>query len=114
DAEVVGCDPPAGRAVLHGEGLVEGRLEPIRGGHAEVQPGEVAGSRDDDFRRKRQRGDDDPRSNGAVVNAERSAARDIIIELPLHPVHPPLDPAWTVAGREAPAMLPVALELERV
>src|SRR5262245_15479435 len=53
DAKVVWRDPPAGRAVRDGKGLVERRLEPVRPGHAQVQPGQVADGRDDDLRGER-------------------------------------------------------------
>src|SRR5262249_61671518 len=108
DAEVVRRDPPAGRAVLDGEGLVERRLEPVGPGHPQVQRREVANRRDDDLRGERQRGDHDPRGDGAVVRAERGAPGVIVEELALDPAHDALHPAGAVAGREPPAMLAVA------
>src|SRR5262249_25054275 len=51
---------------------------------------------------------------GAVVRAERGAAGGVVEEFPLYPVHDSLDPARAVAGREPPAVLPVAGELQRV
>src|SRR5262249_56193931 len=68
----------------------------------------------DDLRGERQRGDHDPRGDGTVVRAERGATGVVVEELPLYPVHDPLHPAGAVAGRQSPAVLPVAGELQRV
>ena len=104
---------PVGLSV-HGERLVERRLEPVRSRHPQVQPGKVPDGRDDDLRGERQRGDHDPRGDGAVVGTERGAAGDVVEELALDPVHHPLHPAGAVAGREPPAVFAVADELQRV
>ena len=74
----------------------------------------MADAWNDYFRRKRQRRDDDPRSDGAVVGSERSAARDVIVELPLDSIDRPRDPAGPVACGEPPAIFAVALKPERV
>src|SRR3954454_15178780 len=70
--------------------------------------------RDDDFRGEGERGDGDPRGDGAVVGAERGPARDIVEELALDAVHDALAPAGAVAGREPPAVLAVSREVHRI
>ena len=113
-AEVVWGDPPSGRAVFHGEGLVERRLEAVGLRHTQLQRGQVPDSGDHDLRGERQRGDHNPRSDCAVVGAVGRPAGDVFVELPLDLVHRSLHPARAITGREPPTVLPVALELQRV
>src|SRR5262249_36220063 len=61
-----------------------------------------------------QRGEHDPRGDGAIVRAERGPSGNVVEELAFDSVHHSSRPAGTVAGREPPAVLPVAFELHRV
>src|SRR5262249_13447852 len=106
--------PPPGRTTLHFKRLIERGLEPVRAGHAEIEPSEMTNRRDDDFGGERQRSDHDPRSDRAVVRAEGSAAGNVVEKLSLNTVDDSLHPARAVAGREPPTVLPIACELQRI
>src|SRR4030095_9004374 len=67
--------------------------------------------RDDDFRSERERGDHDPRGDGAVVWTEWSASSDVVEELAFAPVDHPPSPTRPVACREAPTVFAVADEI---
>src|SRR5262249_30094485 len=114
DAEVIGCDPPAGRTLRHRERLIERRLEPVFAGHTQIHPGKMAHRGYDDLRSERQRCDDDPRGNGAVIGAEWGAPSKVVEELAFDAVHNPFGPTRSVACRETPTILPVALEIHRI
>src|SRR5581483_5912564 len=78
DAELVGRHPPPGRAVVYAERLGERTPEAVRPIlSAQLHARQAAGGRDDDPRDEGQRGDHDPRGDGAVVRAERGAAGDV-------------------------------------
>src|SRR4030095_16464768 len=111
DAEVMRRDPPTRRAIRHGKRLIERRLEPILPGHPQVHSGKVPDGRDDDFRSKRERGDDDPRGDSAVVWTEWGASSDVIEELAFDAVDYTLPPTRSVACRKAPTVFAVADEI---
>src|SRR5262249_39740432 len=89
-------------------------LEPVPGRHPEVHPGKVTYRGDHNLRRKRERGKNDPRGDGAVVGTKRGAARNVVEELALNAVHRALAPARSVAGRETPAVRAVTREVHRI
>src|SRR5687768_5300742 len=70
----------------------------------------MADGRDDDFRRERQRRDDHPRCDSAIVWAKRRPAGHVAVKLPVHAANDARDPARTISGGEAPTMLTVALK----
>src|SRR4029450_13197559 len=111
DAEVTRRDPPTRWAIRHGKRLIERRLEPIFRGHPQVHSGKIPHRRDDDFRSKRERGDDDPRGNSSVVWTEWGAPGDVVEELAFVAVDDTLLPTGSVACREAPTMFAVADEI---
>src|SRR5271167_2599269 len=78
DTELVWRYPPARRAAVHAERLVERALESVRPVHATQRHArQAANSRDDDLGGERQGRDHDPGGDGAVVRAERGAASDV-------------------------------------
>src|SRR2546425_11217996 len=56
------------------EGRIVAALEPVLAGHLRKFLVEVMQRRQDNLGRKRQRGDDGPRSKRAIVRSERNAA----------------------------------------
>src|SRR5262245_46732299 len=114
DAEMVGRDPPAGRAVRHRVRRVERRLEAVSLRRAEIELRHGAEGGNHDLRCERQRGDDHPRRQRAVVGTVGRTAGAVPIELALDPVHPPGLEAGPVTRGDAPAVLAVAGELERI
>ena len=53
DSEVIGRDPPASRAVLNGERLIERRLETVHSLHSQIHLRKMLHRRDNDFSSKR-------------------------------------------------------------
>src|SRR4029450_907910 len=96
DAEVIRRDPPTSRAIRHGKRLIERPLESVFRGHPQVHSGKVPHGRDDDFRSKRERGDDDPGSDSAVVWTEWGASSGIVEELAFDAVEYTLRPTGPV------------------
>src|SRR4029434_7835605 len=111
DTEVIRRDPPTSRAIRHGKRLIEGRLESVLRGHPQLHSSKVPHGRNDDFRSKRERGDDDPGSDSAVIWTEWGAPSDVIEELALDAVEYTLPPAGSVGCREAPTVFAVANEI---
>src|SRR5277367_6006351 len=115
DTELVWRYPPARRAAVHAERLVERAPESIRPVLAAQRCARQAtDSRDDDLGGEWKGREHDPGGDGAVVRAERGAAGDVVEELSLYPADHALHPAGAVAGSEPPAVLPITLELHRV
>src|SRR4029077_5481546 len=111
DAEVTRRDPPTRRAIRHGKRLIERRLEPVFRGHPQVHSGKVPHGRDHDFRSKRERGDDDPRGDSAVVWPEWGASSDVIEKLVFDAADNTLCPTGSVGCRESPTVFAVPHEI---
>src|SRR4029450_6930969 len=111
DAEVTRRDPPTRWAIRHGKRLIERRLEPVFRGHPQVHSGKVSHGRNDDFRSKRERSDDDPRGDSAVVGPEWGASSDVIEKLAFDTADNTLCPTGSVGCRESPTVFAVTDEI---
>src|SRR4029453_12333922 len=107
-------DPPARRTFWHRGGLVEGRLEAVTRRRAQLEPGHGAEGGDHDLGSEGERSDRHPRRQRSVVGTVGSSACVIAEELTLDAVHPTRLPTRAVGRRDAPAVLAIAGELERV
>jgi len=114
DAEMVGSDPVVGRTIRHFIGLVERRLEAVALLGTELELGHRADRRDYDLRGERQRRDNYPRSDRAVIGTIGCPASVIAVKLPLDPVHGPFVPIGAIGCCNSPTEFPVARELQRV
>src|SRR4029453_11069237 len=114
DAKVERCDPSTSRAVRHFVRPVERWLEAVLVRHAKMEPSHGTDGRHDDLRRERERGNDRPRRDGAVVGAVWHSAGVVVEEFTVDAVHGPLHPAGTIGRRDSPAEFTVAGKFEGI
>src|SRR6185437_8558437 len=93
---------------------VERGVETVARGAVADQFFEMPDFIQDDSRRERQRGDGRPWRDGAVIGAERRAARGVVEELTGASAIGRLHVAGTIGGRKAPAILFVTGEPTRI
>src|SRR5436190_1186250 len=110
DAKMERRDPPAGRTIGHGEGW----LQAVFFRHAQIHLGKIPQGRDDDFRRKWQRGGNHPGRNGSVVRTERGPARVVTEKLTFNAADQALFKAGPITGGKTPAMFAIAFEIQRI
>src|ERR1700730_3286025 len=97
--------------MLGRERRVERSLKTIGVNHAYFNMAEGLNGRNNDLRSERQRGDDSPRSDRAIVGTRGNAACYIIKKDPLNPIDQMSCRARTFARRQSPAVFAVAREL---
>src|ERR1700730_9484453 len=95
-------------------GRVESSFKTVRVGHAYFNLVEMLKCWNDDFRCKRQRGDDSPGSDRAIIGACGNAARHVIKKNTLDSIDYVSCRAGTFTRRQPPAVFAIASEPERV
>ena len=110
------CGYPAIRiAGCYRVGRVKRRLEAVAMLVMKLQgKHEMMNRRQHDVRRERQRGDNRPRCERAVVDTERGAAALVVEEMALDAVDATHIGTEAVARGDAPRVLAIAVETERI
>src|ERR1700675_2551736 len=100
--------------MLSRERRVDSSLKAVRASHAYFNLVERLKGWNDDLRRERQRGDDSPGSDRAIIGTRGNAARHVVKKDTLDPIDQVRCRARTFARCQSPAVFAVTQELLRI